>query len=169
IEKRVAVGKWPVGHIGPDPVMAADGGPQGFTVPVDVESLDRAETAGERQRFRSPRWSGVDHGAERRIGAGIRFRPAHHGCFFMSSRKNALSSGLGVAPAKPSKRPCSAISLATRMKTPQVARASALPTLMRRVPSAARSATVNPSGADMITFTGFGATALMTAPINSRV
>src|SRR5262249_24637992 len=56
-----------------------------------------------------------------------------------SSRKNAFSSGNGTASAKASKRPSEAIVRAARMNAPHATRASELPTLMRRAPSAARA------------------------------
>src|SRR5262249_53756910 len=85
-----------------------------------------------------------------------------------SSRKNAFSSGSGTAPAKAAKRPAEAIVRAARMNAPQATRASELPTLMGRTPSAARSPTVMPLAVDTSTLTGFGATAATAAAISSR-
>ena len=48
-------------------------------------------------------------------------------------------------------------------------RASEPPTLIRRTPIAARSLTVKPNAPLLRKFTGFGATALTTASICSRV
>ena len=57
---------------------------------------------------------------------------------------------------------------AARMKAVQAARASDEPTLTRRTPSPARSATVRPVWALIRTFTGFGATASTIARMSSR-
>ncbi len=63
----------------------------------------------------------------------------------MSSRKNVISSGCGAAVAKSSNLPSSSICFADRMTAPQPTRASVPPTLMRRTPIAAMSATVKPA------------------------
>src|SRR6185503_15951011 len=86
----------------------------------------------------------------------------------LSLVKKPLSSPLLAASLKPANEPCS-ISFAMRMKPPQAERASAPPTLMRRTPMLARSLTVWPNAAPLRKFTGFGATALTTASICSRV
>jgi indolepyruvate ferredoxin oxidoreductase, alpha subunit len=78
-------------------------------------------------------------------------------------------SAPGAASAKPLKLPGPAISCAMRMKPPQAERASAPPTLMRRTPSSVRSRTVRALGNPIRKLTGFGATALTTVAISSRV
>ena len=55
------------------------------------------------------------------------------------------------------------------MKPAQAPRASPDPTLIRRTPSAAMSATRQPDSPPIRTFTGFGATALTMARMSSRV
>lgn len=62
--------------------------------------------------------------------------------------------------AKALKVPVSAISRAARMNACQASRDKALPTLMRRTPSAAKSLTVSPPALDIRMFTGSGAAAL---------
>src|SRR5438067_789979 len=97
------------------------------------------------------------------------FQVAHASRAALSLEKNAFSSAPEAASLKPANVPCSAISFAIRMKPPQAERASAPPTLMRRTPIAARSLTECPNAAPFKKFTGFGATALTTASICSRV
>src|SRR4029079_5479634 len=58
--------------------------------------------------------------------------------------KRLLISANDATPSRPAKLPPLAIPSAARMKPAHAARASAEPTLMRRTPSAARSATVTP-------------------------
>src|SRR6185503_5992507 len=69
----------------------------------------------------------------------------------------------GMAPARPSKRPSSAIIFAARMKPPQAARASAPPTLILRTPIASASFSVKSLCHPTSRFTGLGATAVTTA------
>src|SRR4051812_3154474 len=94
---------------------------------------------------------------------------AHASRAALSLLKKPLSSPPFAASLKPSNEPCSAIDLAVRMKPPQAERASAPPTLMRRTPIAAMSATVCPNAAPLRKFTGLGATAFTTASIWSGV
>src|SRR5581483_8304525 len=77
-----------------------------------------------------------------------------------------LSSAYAALLAKPSKRP-SASSRAARRNPPHAAPAKALPTLTRRTPSLARSASVKFPGEPISTFTGLGATACTIAVICS--
>src|SRR5581483_3129380 len=77
-----------------------------------------------------------------------------------------LSSAYVALFAKPSKRP-SASSRAARRNPPHAAPAKALPTLTRRTPSLAKSASVKFPGEPIRTFTGLGATACTIAVICS--
>src|SRR4051812_14102139 len=87
----------------------------------------------------------------------------------LSLVKMPLSSAPEAASLKPVNVPSPAISFAIRMKPPQAERASAPPTLMRRTPMLARSATEWPNAPPFRKFTGFGAAAFTTASICSRV
>src|SRR5262249_37234801 len=127
------------------------------------EPLDRAEPPAQRDRVRPQRRLGIDRRAAPQVERN------GHERFFTSARNSALSSAWGAPAGNGAKAPRSPVAFADFMKAPQTTRESALPTLMRRVPSAASSDTVMPSGADMMTLTGFGATAPITAPISSRV
>ena len=74
-----------------------------------------------------------------------------------------------MMPPKPSNLPSLAISVAVLMKAFIATRASDPPTLIRRTPMAAMSLTVKSIAHPARKFTGFGATALTTASICSRV
>jgi hypothetical protein len=93
----------------------------------------------------------------------------HHLSDLRSSLKNLFSSALEMRPSKPSNLPSLAISVAVLMNACMAARASEPPTLMRRTPMAAISLTLNSIAQPARKFTGFGATALTTASICSRV
>src|SRR5260370_41829976 len=74
-----------------------------------------------------------------------------------SLRKKPLRSTAGGLVAKPAKDPSLAMASAAWAKPAQATRANAPPTLMRRTPSSARSATLRSLGQPTSTFTGFGA------------
>src|SRR3954454_23680099 len=143
-------------QIGPHVVRARQRGPEVGAVPRQVERLEPAVAALQhlalRERPRRP---------VRKI--------AHAPGAALSLVKNALSSPPFAASLKPVNVTCWAISFAMRMKPPQAERANAPPTLMRRTPIAARSEIECPNAAPLRKFTGFGATALHTASICSRV
>ncbi len=71
-----------------------------------------------------------------------------------------------AAPARPVNVPSPAISVAARIKPAHAILASAPPTLIRRTPTAARSATVVKSPPTS-TLTGLGATARTTAVMSA--
>src|SRR5215218_613906 len=103
-------------------------------------------------------------GAPLRPGTRRPPRQVGHGARpLRSSRKKPLISAKGTVSEKPMKLPSSAIPRAARMNPVHAARARLEPTLIRRTPRSARSATVSPVWADIRTLTGFGATASTTA------
>src|SRR5262245_13745794 len=154
-------------HVSPHMVVAVDGLPQGRVVMLR-ERLDPAVAARKRHRPGAARRRRIDLYADRLAGNLVRPGDVRHR-FFMFSLKKRLSSALGTVPAKLSNLPVSAISRAARMVAVQATRASVPPTLIRRTPSPARSLTVKSVALDMRKFTGFGATALTTAAVCSRV
>ena len=84
------------------------------------------------------------------------------------SKQGVEVGGRARPPLSPAKLPSSAIAPAACMKAPQATRERAEPTLMRRTPSSARSATRRPASAPISTLTGFGAAASTIAAIGSR-
>src|SRR5262245_35024021 len=162
IAERLAVGKRSVArHVGPDVVMAAHRFPQRGGV-LGSELFHPSMTAFQHHRARTAGGSGINRRTDRQVGHAPRF--------FRSSRNRALSSAPGADSLSPSEPPSCAICFATRITLPQPTRARAPPTLMRRTPRAARSLTVSGlAPEDISTLTGFGATALTTAAICSRV
>src|SRR5215469_5290484 len=155
---------------GPDLIMSGEHRPQIGPV-VGPQFLQTTVTA--LQGDRTGAWPGLrirDGQPDRLAGHRMRFGCSHaEVSFFRSSLKNLFSSGLLISPAKPSNLPSRAISVATRMKACMATRASEPPTLMRRTPIPARSATVKPKAPLLRKLTGLGATALTTASICSRV
>src|SRR5579872_619453 len=168
--KRLEVRKWPVGRdVSPEPVMAGEDRPQVCRMfrrelfEMAVAPLERHRTGSRRGRLV------LDAQPDRLAGQWMRFGCGHHTGVPLSSLKNLLSSALVMRPAKPSNLPSLAISVAVRMKACMATRASEPPTLMRRTPIAARSATVKPKAPLLRKLTGLGATALTTASICSRL
>src|SRR5665213_2097910 len=140
--------------------MTGKGRPQVRGVP-GLKLFEAAVAAFERdrtgqQRPRRP----IDRRADRL--PGLRMNVVAHGLVrrARSSWKNLLSSAFVIMPAKPSNLPSLAISVAVLMKACMATRASEPPTLMRRTPMSARSATVKPKAPLLRKLTGFGATAL---------
>src|SRR6185312_6409248 len=155
------------GDVGPDRVGVPDLLPQRISM-VLRQSLDTAVAALQRHGAGPGRRRGIDRRPDRL--SGLRMFVIGHDCrFFRSSWKNALSSAFGITPAKLSNLPGSAMSRADLMKACMATRANVPPTLMRRTPMAARSPTVKPKAPLLRKLTGFGATALTTASICSRV
>src|SRR6516225_7780610 len=120
---------------------------------------------GTRRRFRIGNRQ-ADRLPDQRIRHGRRHGLAR---LLRAAPKSLFRSRLLNRPAKPSNFPSRAISVATRMKACIATRASEPPTLIRRTPMAARSLTVKPNAPLLRKLTGFGAAALTTASICSRV
>src|SRR4029077_19596452 len=156
------------GDVSPDLILPGKDLPQIASV-IGCKLLDAAIAALQRHRARPRRRRRVDRQSDGLAGLRMRLRSGHDESFLRSSRKNLFSSGLEISPAKPSNLPSLAISVATWMKACIATRASEPPTLMRRTPMAAMSSTVKPNAPLLRKLTGFGAPALTTASICSRV